>query len=115
MYDLGFPNNNCVGCIKGGMGYWNKIREEFPEVFAARAALERKVGGSCINGTYLDELDPEAGRDCEIIVPECGAMCEAMSFSNAHHQGTAVASTVQGDVGIQNQEEINGQALQRDD
>jgi len=77
MYDLGFPNNNCVGCVKGGKGYWNLIRRQFPDVFAARAALERKIGGSCINGTYLDELDPDAGRDWKIIVPECGAMCEA--------------------------------------
>ena len=87
MYDLGFPNNNCVGCVKGGMGYWNLIRKEFPEVFAQRATLERKVGGSCINGTYLDELDPEAGRDCKIIVPECGAMCEAISISNNQMSG----------------------------
>ena len=88
MYDLGFPNNNCVGCVRGGMGYWNLIRTEFAEVFASRAALERKLGGSCINGTYLDELDPEAGRDCKIIVPECGAMCEAMSISNAELTGS---------------------------
>ena len=36
MYDLGYSNNNCVGCVKGGMGYWNKIRADFPEVFAAQ-------------------------------------------------------------------------------
>jgi len=77
MYDLGFPNNNCVGCVKGGKGYWNKIREVFPEVFAARAMLERKAGGSCINGVFLDELDPEAGRDCKMILEDCGAMCQA--------------------------------------
>ena len=34
MYDLGYPNNNCIGCVKGGMGYWNKIRVDFPDVFA---------------------------------------------------------------------------------
>lgn len=33
MYELGYSNNNCIGCIKGGMGYWNKIRVDFPEVF----------------------------------------------------------------------------------
>lgn len=22
MYKLGFPNNNCIGCVKGGAGYW---------------------------------------------------------------------------------------------
>lgn len=21
MYDIGYPNNNCIGCVKGGMGY----------------------------------------------------------------------------------------------
>jgi len=87
MYDLGFPNNNCRVCIKGGMGYMNLCRKVFPDLFWQRARLERKVGGSCINGVYLDELDPEAGRDCKIIVPECGAMCEAMRISNAGGEG----------------------------
>ena len=53
-------------------GYWNKIRVDFPEVFAARAAMERDIGASCINGTFLDELDPEAGRTQKIIVDDCG-------------------------------------------
>jgi hypothetical protein len=30
MYQLGYNNNNCIGCVKGGMGYWNKIRIDFP-------------------------------------------------------------------------------------
>jgi len=76
MYDLGYHNNNCVGCVKGGMGYWNKIRVDFPEVFAARARLERLVGASCIKGVYLDELDPESGRHEGPIVPDCGIFCE---------------------------------------
>ena len=25
MYRLGFHNNNCIGCVKGKMGYWTKI------------------------------------------------------------------------------------------
>ena len=79
MYDLGYPNNNCVGCVKGGMGYWNKIRIDFPEVFASRAQMERDIGHSCINGCFLDELDPERGRDMPIILEECGAMCERYS------------------------------------
>jgi hypothetical protein len=78
MYDLGYPNNNCVGCVKGGMGYWNKIRVDFPEVFAARAAMERDIGGTCINGVYLDDLDPERGRELEPIVEDCGIYCEMM-------------------------------------
>lgn len=75
MYDMGYNNNNCIGCVKGGMGYWNKIRKDFPEVFESRAKLEREVGHSCLNGTFLDELDPEAGRMSHEIMEDCSIMC----------------------------------------
>lgn len=78
MYDMGYPNNNCIGCVKGGMGYWNKIRMDFPEVFERRAKLERELGCSCINGLYLDELEPGRGRMDMEIFPECGIMCYLM-------------------------------------
>jgi len=80
MYELGYRNNNCVGCVKGGMGYWNRIRVDFPEVFAARAAMERECGATCINGVYLDELDPERGRNEPPIADDCGIMCEVMAL-----------------------------------
>ena len=76
MYLLGFNNNNCIGCVKGGMGYWNLIRLHFPEYFWRMARLERKVGYSCINGVFLDELDPTAGRMSKEIMPSCGLTCE---------------------------------------
>lgn len=79
MYDMGYPNNNCIGCVKGGMGYWNRIRKDFPEVFENRAKLERAVGHSMLkdkNGSvYLDELDPDRGDMNTEIFPECGIMC----------------------------------------
>lgn len=75
MYDLGYPNNNCVGCIKGYRGYWNKIRKDFPEVFLRRAEMERKFGHSIIKGVFLDELKEGAGK-CEPILEECGIACE---------------------------------------
>jgi hypothetical protein len=84
MYELGYHNNNCVGCVKGGMGYWNKIRVDFPEVFAARARLEREVGASCIKGVYLDELAPDAGRHEGPIVDECGILCGVQALSQAN-------------------------------
>ena len=74
MYDLGYPNNNCVGCVKGGKGYWNKVREDFPAVFKRRAKQEREIGRSCIKGVFLDELDPKAGRG-KVIVPNCSLAC----------------------------------------
>jgi 3'-phosphoadenosine 5'-phosphosulfate sulfotransferase (PAPS reductase)/FAD synthetase len=76
MYDMGYRNNNCIGCIKGGMGYWNKIRLDFPEVFALRAKREREIGASCINGVFLDELDPNRGRIEDDIDSECSIYCQ---------------------------------------
>lgn len=78
MYDLGYSNNNCVGCVKGGMGYWNKIRVDFPEVFERMAKLEREIGASCIRGIYLDELDPKRGRMEQEIMQDCGIACEML-------------------------------------
>ena len=76
MYDLGYNNNNCIGCVKGNKGYWNKIRIDFPEVFEQRSKLERKIGASCINGYYLDELPVNLGRKQKPITEECDVMCE---------------------------------------
>ena len=75
MYKLGYSNSNCIGCVKGGMGYWNKIRQDFPEIFKRTAEMERTVGRSCIKGKFLDELDPEAGRHTDISLPQCGVVC----------------------------------------
>ena len=76
MYDLGYPNNNCIGCLKGGMGYWNKIRKDFPEVFNNRAKMERDIGAHILKECFLDELEEDRGRDLKIIVPDCGLFCE---------------------------------------
>lgn len=76
MYDLGYQNNNCIGCVKGGMGYWNKIRKDFPEVFEARAKLERQLNDRCLKECFLDELDPNRGNADEEIMEDCGIFCE---------------------------------------
>lgn len=76
MYDLGYRNNNCIGCVKGGMGYWNKIRVDFPGVFELRAKQEREVGHTCLKGIYLDELDPAAGKIDDEVMDDCGIMCQ---------------------------------------
>lgn len=80
MYDLGYSNNNCIGCVKGGMGYWNRIRRDFPAIFDQRAKMERQIGATCIKGVYLDELDPERGRYDLPIVGDCGILCETMAL-----------------------------------
>lgn len=80
MYDMGYANNNCVGCVKGGAGYWNKIRVDFPEVFADRAKMEREIGHSILhneNGMiFLDELAPNAGHMNEEIMEDCSIFCQ---------------------------------------
>lgn len=44
-YQLGYSNNNCfkTGCVKGGIGYWQKIQKDFPEKFNKMAQLEHKL------------------------------------------------------------------------
>lgn len=45
MYLIGFNNNNCfkTGCVQGGIGYWQKMKREFPEKFNAMAEMEHKL------------------------------------------------------------------------
>ncbi len=78
MYEMGYPNNNCIGCVKGGMGYWNRIRKDFPEVFERRARQEREIGRSCIRGVFLDELDPRRGDMATEVFPSCSFACEGV-------------------------------------
>lgn len=75
MYDLGYNNNNCIGCVKGGMGYWNKIRVDFPDVFESRAKMERDINAHCLRGCFLDELEPDRGRLQDEIMEECSIFC----------------------------------------
>lgn len=75
LYFLGYHNNNCIGCVKGKKGYWNKVRRDYPEVFAQRAAMERKLGRRIMSECYLDELDPNAGKYDEEPSIECGTVC----------------------------------------
>ena len=80
MYRLGYLNNNCIGCVKGGISYWNKIRVDFPDVFQEMALLERTIGASCLkdkNGNvFLDELDPSRGAGVRPLIPECSLYCQ---------------------------------------
>jgi hypothetical protein len=84
MYKLGYKNNNCIGCVKGGKGYWNKIRQDFPEFFEKMAEAERVVGNSCIRGVFLDELDPDDGHKQKIVMPDCGNFCD-IEFTEIMH------------------------------
>lgn len=91
MYKLGYKNNNCIGCVKGQKGYWNKIRRDFPYAFDRMAEQERKMGVAiCSNEKrvkvdgkverikiplFLDKLPPNAGRREKAQEMECGVLC----------------------------------------
>lgn len=101
MYRLGYHNANCIGCVKGGAGYWNKIRRDFPEDFTEMALIEECIGPSArllrhrsgpLKGQrfYLRELHPDAGRYQDEPAIECGAACELAEHRwselvGAHH------------------------------
>ena len=49
MYRMGYDNANCIGCVKGGEGYWRAIREDFPAEFEELASVQDEIG----EGAYL--------------------------------------------------------------
>ena len=82
IYKLGYPNANCIGCVKAGSAtYWNLVREKHPEVFEQRSGQSREIGSKLVyykgKRIYLDELPPEAkGRSLKGYDFECGIFCE---------------------------------------
>jgi hypothetical protein len=101
MYQLGYNNNNCIGCVKGGAGYWNKIRVDFPSVFTAMAQVEREVNATCLKNEdgriFLDELHPSSGNPTELVLPECGLFCQ-VDF--AHIMDKRVEKIISGEVSV---------------
>jgi hypothetical protein len=94
MYRLGFNNNNCVGCVKGGIGYWNHVRKHFPEVFDRMCDVEAIIGATCLREVVdgrsiplsLRDLDPNRGRHEPMFVEDCGStgeVCEIQASRQA--------------------------------
>lgn len=82
IYELGYPNANCIGCVKGQYGkYWNLVRKTYPDIFKKRAELSRELKVklwkiSDDDRRFLDEL-PEDYDDGQMIIDfECGIFCE---------------------------------------
>ena len=85
MYRLGYSNANCIGCVKGGMGYWNKIRRDFPETFETASAVERHVGHAILKDddgpVWLNTLDPDRGRIEDEPSISCGLTCHGLALT----------------------------------
>lgn len=79
MYSLGYKNNNCIGCVKGGLGYWNKIRSDFPAQFEKMAKIEKEINAKILKHKgeriWLSELPLDAGDYPMEHSIECGIFC----------------------------------------
>lgn len=74
MYKLGYKHNNCIGCVKGGKGYWNRIRIDFPEQFERMAKIERDLGIR-MNDKFLDEMGINEGNFASEPDISCDIFC----------------------------------------
>lgn len=83
VYAMGFPNANCIGCVKATSAtYWNHVRRLFPSVFAERAEQSRALGVKLARykgrRLFLDELPASAyGAPMKTLRPVgCDLFCE---------------------------------------
>lgn len=82
MYELGYPNANCIGCVKAtSASYWNLVRQTHPDIFLDRAKQSRELGVRLVRyegvRMFLDELPNDAqGRPIKKMNIECGIFCE---------------------------------------
>lgn len=80
IYQLGYPNANCIGCVKSeSPTYWNLVRETFPDVFEDRSNQSRRIGARLVKvkgeRIFLDELSPYA-KGGRIKSWDCGIFCD---------------------------------------
>lgn len=90
MYRLGYDNANCIGCVKGGLGYFRAVREDFPAQFERLAQAEDKVAALHGEGAYIlrHRSGPLKGKRFALRelpagkinrsepLPGCGLICE---------------------------------------
>lgn len=97
MYQLGFDNNNCPGCVKASSPwYWDMVRTHFPEVFLRRCEQSRKIGVRLVEikhhvRIFLDELPPgpfkKRGKKENLSCgPECGVSTQTVTMDDPAFQ-----------------------------
>ena len=85
IYDLGYPNANCIGCVKAtSPTYWNHVRQTFPDVFQKRLEQSKGLGVKLVRykgeRIFLDQL-PEGAKGKamkNLKQVECGLFCEEL-------------------------------------
>jgi len=90
MYRMGYDNANCIGCVKGGEGYFRAIREDFPEQFEELAAVQESIGEGAFlfrnratgERYSLRDIPPGPARRNETL-PACSFFCEIAEMEYA--------------------------------
>ena len=82
-YQYGFKNNNCqgTGCVQGGIGYWQKMKQDFPEKFEAMADVEHEL--TALKGQPVSMLKDQSNA-AKQTVKETGLKWKAYVFLRKH-------------------------------
>jgi len=82
-YVLGFLNNNCLktGCVQGGIGYWQKMKRDFPDKFNAMSKVEHEL--TDIKGKPVTMLKDQS-KQTKALVLLTGDKTKAFVFLNKH-------------------------------
>ena len=83
-YEMGFPNANCLPCVKAtSPDYWALVRQQAPLEFARMVELSRRlhVRLTRIHGKrcYIDEIPPDWPTTAPII-PACDLFCQSVQM-----------------------------------
>lgn len=78
-YALGFPNANCIPCVKAtSPAYWALVRMHFPEHFDRMAKLSRELDARLTRikneRCFIDEI-PLDHPTTQPIAPDCDFLC----------------------------------------
>jgi hypothetical protein len=87
LYALGYPNNNCIACVKAtSPAYWALVRKTHPETFARMVELSRRLGARLcrIDGerAFIDEI-PENHPTTDPVAPACDFLCHLVEMDMA--------------------------------
>jgi len=84
MYQLGYKNNNCLGCCKAqSPAYWKKIKIDFPDMFYKMSQAEKMLNVRICKYTkdkkvyrvFLEDLPDHIKPLDDTIDIQCGIFC----------------------------------------
>jgi hypothetical protein len=86
MYEIGYFNANCIGCVKGGEAYFRAVRYDFPAQFEELCTVQDEIGpGSWFlryrSGPLKDQRFPlrelpDGPASRNEALPSCSFFCE---------------------------------------